>query len=297
MAINTRLLQGQYVAFAKVTTILWNKMQDSDKLDNTLYFVVDGADDDIGQLYLGKTLIADGSGVTTLKLTELSDVHLKTLRSKDILMYNLDTLEWENVSLSKEITDAISVFTGATVEADGAPGLVPQATATVDLTHYLRGDGQWADPTAELKTQIATLVGADEGKSAREIAQDEASKAVAKIVDNAPESFDTLKEIADWIGTHPDMKDITTMQTDVSQLKETVAKNVTDIKTIQDTLYTETTGLVDKVTKLDTANNNLTVSIENLKSQVSTTVATIENHTKQISSLEERLTWQEVYEE
>lgn len=44
-------------------------------------------------------------------------------------------------------------------------------------------------------TLINTLIGSDSGKSARAIATEE----VAKIVDSAPESFDTLKEIADWI--------------------------------------------------------------------------------------------------
>ena len=58
------------------------------------------------------------------------------------------------------------------------------------------------------ETAISTLVGATEGdnaKSARTIAQEE----VAKIIAEAPESFDTLKEIADWISNHS--SDVTTM--------------------------------------------------------------------------------------
>lgn len=46
--------------------------------------------------------------------------------------------------------------------------------------------------------QAATLVGDDDSKSARAIAAEE----VAKIVDGADSSFDTLKEIADWISGH-----------------------------------------------------------------------------------------------
>lgn len=46
--------------------------------------------------------------------------------------------------------------------------------------------------------QAATLVGEDASKSARAIAAEE----VAKIVDGADASFDTLKEIADWISGH-----------------------------------------------------------------------------------------------
>ena len=46
--------------------------------------------------------------------------------------------------------------------------------------------------------QASTLVGEDASKSARAIAAEE----VAKIVDGADASFDTLKEIADWISGH-----------------------------------------------------------------------------------------------
>lgn len=53
------------------------------------------------------------------------------------------------------------------------------------------------------KTAIDTLIGSvdgDNAKSAREMAHEE----VAKVVDGAPESFDTLKEISSWISTHSD---------------------------------------------------------------------------------------------
>ena len=46
--------------------------------------------------------------------------------------------------------------------------------------------------------KITALVGDDASKSARAIAAEE----VAKIVDGADSSYDTLKEIADWISSH-----------------------------------------------------------------------------------------------
>lgn len=49
----------------------------------------------------------------------------------------------------------------------------------------------------KLDSVVETLVGTDTGKSVRTIASEE----TAKIVNNAPQAFDTLKEIADWIGT------------------------------------------------------------------------------------------------
>ena len=60
-----------------------------------------------------------------------------------------------------------------------------------------------ADQTdlAAVSNKVATLIGnvsGDDAKSARAISAEE----VAKIAASAPESFDTLKEIADWISTH-----------------------------------------------------------------------------------------------
>ena len=54
--------------------------------------------------------------------------------------------------------------------------------------------------TAEtgIKARLDALVGTDEKKTSRAIAAEE----VAKIVNGADESFDTLKEIADWISSH-----------------------------------------------------------------------------------------------
>lgn len=290
MAFNSRLLQGQYVAFAKVTTATWKKMQSDDKLKNTLYFVVDGDTDDVGQLYLGETLIADGSGVSQAQLSDLSDVQLRAVSSGDVLVYNLDTQVWENVNLSSQIQEQIKVFTGATAEADGSTGLVPQPLKSVDVNHYLRGDGTWADPTSgvdltTLKAQVTTLVGDDADKSVREIA----TEIVATVVDGAPEAFDTLKEISEWILEHPAISDITQLQTDVAKLKETVGDATSG-------LVKQTSDLVTTVNGLQTTVDNHTLSIGDLQAQNTTILASIKDHTTRITSLEEQLTWHQVEE-
>lgn len=290
MAFNPRPLQGQYVAFAKVTTATWKKMQNEDKLKNTLYFVVDGDTDDVGQLYLGETLIADGSGVSQAQLSDLSDVQLKAVSSGDVLVYNLETQVWENVNLSAKIQEQVKVFTGATAETDGSIGLVPQPLKNVDVNHYLRGDGTWADPTSGvdltvLKTQVTTLVGDDADKSVHEIA----TEVVATVVDGAPEAFDTLKEISAWILEHPAISDITQMQTDVSQLKKTVGDATSGLVKQTNDLSTTVQGLQ---TTVDTHTNN----IGDLQAQNTTILASIKDHTTRITSLEERLTWQQIEE-
>lgn len=82
------------------------------------------------------------------------------------------------------------------------------------------------------KTNIATLVGSDADKSARAIASEE----VAKIVAGADASYDTLKEISDWISGHT--TDAATMNSDINALKTTVGdadsglvKDTADLKT------------------------------------------------------------------
>lgn len=62
------------------------------------------------------------------------------------------------------------------------------------------------------QTTVDTLVGDDTGKSVRSISAEE----VAKIVAGAPESFDTLKEIADWIQS--DTTGAAKMSNDISRL-------------------------------------------------------------------------------
>lgn len=68
-------------------------------------------------------------------------------------------------------------------------------------------------------TAIATLNGAGDGSVEKKVAT-----AIAGVVANAPEDFDTLKEVADWIandksGAAKMQADISTLTTDVGGLK------------------------------------------------------------------------------
>lgn len=59
-----------------------------------------------------------------------------------------------------------------------------------------------ASDVTVLSGKVATLIGADSGKSARTIANEEL--AAQLIPENAKESLDTLAELAAWIQSHPD---------------------------------------------------------------------------------------------
>ena len=77
---------------------------------------------------------------------------------------------------------------------------------------------------AGVKADVTKLVGTDKGedgranKTVREIASEE----VAKIVNGAPEAYDTLKEVSDWISTHG--TDAATMNTQINANKAAIEK-------------------------------------------------------------------------
>lgn len=309
MAFNYRpMTPTSYVAFVKATEALWKKMDSSQRLDNVLYFVVDGPDDDIGKLYLGNTLIADGNGVTDVSVESLLDVNISNINSGDVLMYNMSSSKWENVNLASEIGDLITVFSPASAEHNGTVGLVPAPNVgQQDL--YLKGDGSWANPTEavaldldDLKKSVNTLIGTDPDLSVRNIATivalDAASTAVANLVANAPEKFDTLKEIADWIEKHPTTESFVNLSNKVTSLDGTINGTegveglVSQVNTLKNTVKTLNTD----VPNLKEQAIVFTTDIADLKSDLTAVNKTLTSYGNRITSVESRLMWQELYE-
>ena len=77
-------------------------------------------------------------------------------------------------------------------------------------------------------TALATLNGEGEG-SVKKTVTDE----IAKVVADAPESLDTLKEISDWISSH---------ESDASAMNGTIQTNKSDIATLQTDKVDKETG-------------------------------------------------------
>ena len=108
------------------------------KNNDTLYFVYN-SDSDKGSLYLGDRLISgDISNITDLK-----DLIITELQDKQILQYDKGQSAWVN----KSIIDAIGIMVGATENAQGSIGLVPEP-GIGQQNLFLRGDGVWASPGA-----------------------------------------------------------------------------------------------------------------------------------------------------
>ena len=85
--------------------------------------------------------------------------------------------------------------------------------STSDLNSVASSVSTVSTGLSAVDTKVNTLIGDDQNKSARTIADEE----VAKVIADAPASFDTLKEIADWIGDHAD--DAAQMNSDIIALK------------------------------------------------------------------------------
>ena len=224
MAISTQY--GNYVKFLRGTVAQWASMTPEDKNSDTLYFISDtGAA--TGKLYLGEKLISNGDLSSATSISDLNDVLIgEGITDQSILVYDLESQKWVNKSILDVIQLISDEFTGATAEVAGTAGLVP-APQIGEQDYFLKGDGTWSPievtPPAEieeLETKVNTLIGADTGKSVATIAGEVADEKIALIVDSAPEAFDTLKEIADWIQNHEETVDIVNITNRVNDLEE-----------------------------------------------------------------------------
>ena len=123
--------------------------------------------------------------------------------------------------LYKDIADVLAIANKGVTDAKTAQDAANAAQSDIDALETVVGA---ADDTTGLRKRIkdnedaiGTLQGLDTNKSARTIAAEE----VAKVVNGAPESFDTLKELSDWISTHG--TDATAMNTAITKLQGIVA--------------------------------------------------------------------------
>ena len=309
MAINTQVMSNSYVKFVRTTLAKWDLLTNKDA--DTLYFVISD-DNSKGSLYLGSALIANNLSAG-LSLSQLTDfVASGAFTNEDVVVYQGG--RWTNKQISSFMPGTMK---GATPDENGEGGLVPVPKAG-DNTLYLRGDGTWANPTVgvvsdleALTTKVNTLdsnltkvIGTDINKSMRSVASEVAATEVAKIVDNAPEAFDTLKEIAAWIqGSDSSATDAADMLADITALNNAVFGTeekdglVTEVATLKQGL-TDLTGTVSglntKLIQLSDVVGNETMGLVKKVNTIETTVGT---HTTQINELSQKLMWSTLVEE
>ena len=108
-----------------------------------------------------------------------------------------------------------------------------QAAATYDDT-ALKGR------ISANETAIATLNGTGEGSVSKQVAD-----AVAQIVADAPEAYDTLKEISDWISSHA--SNASAMNSQINTNKTDIANLTALVGTLPETATSETVvGYIDE---------------------------------------------------
>ena len=264
-----------YVRFLRGTPTAFSKVAKKDP--DTLYFISE-LNDDSGDLYLGSKLIAGKSAIVKMSLGDLTNVVAGNVNDDgSILVFDEDLGKWV-VKKPEEVASIIcAVMKGASATEDGKSGMVPQPLQG-QQNLFLKGDGTWADPTANLRATVNTLVGSDGGMSVRQIAVDVLETAL--IPEGAKESLDTLQEIADWIQSHPE--DASNFNTRITRLEENVFDVVGDDGS---TIISE--GLVTKVGNLSTEMAALNDSVTHLTTDVRAAE-------KDIAVLYDKLRWHEM---
>lgn len=307
MAYTTKY--GNYVKFLRGTPAAWQSIESKDS--DTLYFISEPGSEK-GKLYLGSKLIADGDSATHIK--DLEGVLISEgIPTNSLLVYNGVTGNWENKTLQEVFAIIVDVMIGATADSNGQSGLVPVPLAG-QQDMYLQGNGTWSNPTENVEKELGNLTDTvaknaqawkDElallrgGKTGTivDIATDIVDGAVAKIVSNAPESFDTLKEIADWINEHDSAINIADIVVKVNKHEEALYDSVDG-----------TPGLITQVGNLDDAINNsstgLTVKMNTLTGSLNKAIADIadldqglNNLGIDVETLKALLKWQDMVEE
>ena len=120
-------------------------------------------------------------------------------------------------------------------------------------------DGEFETAINTQKGRIDALVGTDapaEGetqKSVREIVQDEVALQLES--ENISDSFDTLKEMAEWLSSHPE--DVAEMNDAIGQNTAGVTANAADIVTIKSNIETINTVIEENEETVAAALTNL----------------------------------------
>lgn len=305
MAYQTRY--GNYVKFLRGTPTAWDNIDSKDA--DTLYFIAEEGST-VGKLYLGDKLIADGETAEINTLSELTDVVIGAgVPNGAVLAYDAKNQVWRETLLESILSDIIGLMTGASSTENGASGLVPQPMAG-QQNLFLRGDATWADPTTELRAVVSSLdevvkqnqtkheqdIGTLLGGRQLQAIDDIVNEHVAKVINGAPEAFDTLQELAAWIADHEEAIDIT----------ETLNR----LTRVEGSLYDEETGLVIQMSGVqkelygDGVTSGLVAQTANLISRMYTAEQNIidlqditTTHGDDIIAIYNLLKWQDLYDD
>ena len=123
----------------------------------------------------------------------------------------------------------------------------------------------------------------------KEYTDNASAAAVAKVVDGAPGSFDTLKEIADWISNNDHAQDVAQLVTDVADLKK-IDHNA--YKAADEATLASAKSYANSLAagKADTVHSHVIDNVEGLSNALAGKAAVDHNHaTSEITGLDDAL--------
>ena len=134
-------------------------------------------------------------------------------------------------------------------------------------------------------TQIASNTNAINILNGDETTEGSVAYQIAQIIADAPEAFDTLKEIADWIAEHPE--DTAAMNAQIQQNTTNITTNASDISSLQTTVSGHTTSIATNasdISSLQTTVSGHTTSIAANASDIASLQTTVSGHTTSIAT-------------
>jgi hypothetical protein len=231
--INTNVFDAEkkFVDFAGLD-YFWDKAKEHiDGADAKLSGRIDTAAGDISGL---KTVVGDADSGLVKDLATLTG-RVDALNAEggidSMIDAKINALDSADAAVAGEYVSSVAQADGKitvvrtalpdyseTYDAKGAAG-----TAEKNAKDYADGlaknydaAGTAAGLDAAMNTRVAKLEAIDHNK----LATDAAASAVATVLDGAPDAFDTLKEVADWISNNDHAEEVADLVTDVENLKK-----------------------------------------------------------------------------
>jgi hypothetical protein len=170
------------------------------------------------------TVVNDINEKTEANLVAINDEAKARQLADESLQANINAEEAARVSAD----DAIKAELKALIANEEANRKADVVSARTDMTSLINSEENTriAEDTAirtsiiDTNNKIDFIIGTDNGKTIRNIAKEEAALKVAEVVADADTSFDTLKEIADWIQN--DTTGAAKIANDVKEAVETI---------------------------------------------------------------------------
>ena len=217
------------------------------------------------------------------KVKDLADGAVATNTSAIATLNGDETTAGSVKKAVKDASDTINATIGTVAEGKTVVQMIEDAktASTYDDTEV----------KASIKANtdaITVLNGTGEGSVSKQVAD-----AVASIVADAPEAYDTLKEISDWISSHADdavamNSQINTNKTDIASLKALVgtlpegAASTTIVEYIAEAIGASSTDLTDAIATakqeaIDAAATDATTKANAAETNAKAAVSALEN--------------------